>query len=64
MSQYHWLRIDFTKWKDEDDSDLDINDEGDFEEVKTLEIIIIFFFSSNLHANSHIKKVKSMLFLN
>ncbi|GFU11868.1 uncharacterized protein CG16817 [Nephila pilipes] len=31
--KYHWLKIDFAKWKDEDDSDIDLNDESDFEEM-------------------------------
>ncbi|KFM58441.1 Protein wos2, partial [Stegodyphus mimosarum] len=30
--KHHWLRIDFNKWRDEDDSDIDINNEEDFEE--------------------------------
>ncbi|XP_054712826.1 prostaglandin E synthase 3-like [Uloborus diversus] len=31
--KYHWLRIDFNRYKDEDDSDFDANDDGDFEEM-------------------------------
>ncbi|GIY82172.1 protein wos2 [Caerostris extrusa] len=31
--KYHWLRIDFAKWKDEDDSDIDLNDGSDLEEM-------------------------------
>ncbi|GFY62071.1 co-chaperone protein p23-1 [Trichonephila inaurata madagascariensis] len=31
--KFHWLKIDFDKWKDEDDSDIDMNDESDFEEM-------------------------------
>ncbi|KAF8795846.1 uncharacterized protein CG16817-like isoform X1 [Argiope bruennichi] len=31
--KYHWLKVDFAKWKDEDDQDFDLNDESDFEEM-------------------------------
>ncbi|XP_015907584.2 prostaglandin E synthase 3 isoform X1 [Parasteatoda tepidariorum] len=31
--KYPWLKIDFNRWRDEDDSDIDLNDESDFEEM-------------------------------
>ena len=30
--KYHWLKIDFTRWRDEDDSDVEMN-EDEFEEM-------------------------------
>lgn len=31
--RYHWLKVDFNKWKDEDDSDEEGQGGADFEEV-------------------------------
>ena len=31
--KYHWLKIDFAKWKDEDDSEDEGGNQGDLEEV-------------------------------
>jgi prostaglandin-E synthase len=30
----HWLKIDFNKWKDEDDSDDEMGGDGDLQEVQ------------------------------
>ncbi|KAG8193163.1 hypothetical protein JTE90_006991 [Oedothorax gibbosus] len=34
-NKYHWLKIDFTKWKDEDDSDVD-NPDVDEDEMEEM----------------------------
>lgn len=31
--QVHWLKTDFNKWKDEDDSDVDEKDDMNLEDV-------------------------------
>lgn len=31
--RYHWLKVNFNKWKEEDDSDLELEQEDNFEEV-------------------------------
>jgi prostaglandin-E synthase len=32
--KYHWLKVDFNKWKDEDDSEDDVGQSEDLEEVQ------------------------------
>lgn len=32
--KYHWLKVDFNKWKDEDDSEDDVGQSEDLEEVR------------------------------
>jgi hypothetical protein len=32
--KYHWLKVDFKKWKDEDDSEDDVGQSEDLEEVQ------------------------------
>ncbi|KAK7602462.1 hypothetical protein V9T40_008051 [Parthenolecanium corni] len=31
--RYHWLKVNFNKWKEEDDSDLELEQEDNFEEM-------------------------------
>jgi len=33
--QVHWLKTDFEKWRDEDDSDVDESKDAAFEDVRT-----------------------------
>lgn len=35
--RYHWLKVNFNKWKEEDDSDLEVEQEDNFEEVSRAE---------------------------
>jgi prostaglandin-E synthase len=32
--KYHWLKVDFNKWKDEDESDDEVGQPEDLEEVR------------------------------
>ncbi len=34
--QVHWLKTDFDKWRDEDDSDVDEDKDMQFEEVRSI----------------------------
>lgn len=43
--KFHWLKSDFNKWKDEDDTD----DEGGFEGGRDLEEVFIIFCLFDLH---------------
>ena len=39
--QQHWLKVDFSRWKDEDDSD--VEEDGSFEDVRTVYSLIKMF---------------------
>ena len=38
--QQHWLKVDFGRWKDEDDSD--VEEDGSFEDVSWVYVILLF----------------------
>lgn len=44
--KYHWLKINFNKWKEEDDSDIDAENEDNLEEVsyRTTPCRIMLFY--------------------
>ena len=43
LFQVHWLKTDFEKWRDEDDSDVDDSKDEAFEDVNQSKIILYLF---------------------